>query len=33
MEISHTIILLTAFAALLAFYFSPYDINVGEEDE
>lgn len=32
METSHIIVLLTALGALIAFYFSPYDVKVEEED-
>ncbi len=32
METTHILVLLTAVAGLIAFYFSPYDVKVEEED-
>ncbi len=32
METTQTLVLLTAIGILLAFYFSPYDVKVEEED-
>lgn len=32
METTQVLVLLTAVAALLAFYFSPFDVKVEEED-
>ena len=32
METTHLIILLSALGALIAFYFSPYDVKLEEED-
>jgi hypothetical protein len=32
METTHFLVLLTAVAGLVAFYFSPFDVKVEEED-